>query len=84
MTKEKLRVKGNYNEKITTKFKHSLDDDVINKAYLDEKLPKGECEISYIEKQYNEFKLLSNKQSGERVLIQRAPKTTIQKLNDKG
>ena len=40
--------------------------------------------ISYIEKDYNEFKSQYNKQSVEDILIQRAVKTTIQILYDKG
>ena len=40
--------------------------------------------ISYIEKDYNEFKLQYNKQNVEDILIQRAVKTTIQILYDKG
>ena len=40
--------------------------------------------LSKIEKYYNEFKLQNNKQSVEEVLIQRAVKTTIQILYDKG
>ena len=39
--------------------------------------------FSYNEKDYNEFKLQYNKQCVEEVLIQRAAKTTIQKLYDK-
>ena len=40
--------------------------------------------LSKLEKDYNEFKLLYNKQSVEKFLIQRAVKTTIQILYDKG
>ena len=40
--------------------------------------------LSKLEKDYNEFKLQYNKQSVEEVLIQRAVKTTIQILYDKG
>ena len=40
--------------------------------------------ISYLEEDYNEFKLQYNKQSVEDILIQRAVKTTIQILYDKG
>ena len=71
-------------EKITTNFKAVNDEDVINKCYLDEKLKKINGHISYIEKDYNEFKLQYNKQSVEEILIQRAVKTTIQILYDKG
>ena len=38
----------------------------------------------HIEKYYNEFKLHYNKQNVEDILIQRAVKTTIQLLYDKG
>ena len=40
--------------------------------------------ISLLEKDYIELKLLSNKQSIEEVLVQRAVKTTIQLLYDRG
>ena len=40
--------------------------------------------ISKLEKDFNEFKLQYNKQSVEEILIQRAVKTTIQILYDKG
>ena len=40
--------------------------------------------ISKLEKNFNEFKLQYNKQSVEDILIQRAVKTTIQILYDKG
>ena len=71
-------------EKITTNFEAVDDEDVINKAYLDEKLKKIDGHISYLEKDYNEFKIQYNKQSLEEILIQRAVKTTIQILYDKG
>ena len=71
-------------EKITTNFEAVDDKDVINKAYQDEKLKKIEEHVSYIEKDYNEFKLQYNKQSVEDILIQRSVKTTIQILYDKG
>ena len=47
-------------------------------------MKKIDGHISYIEKDYNEFKKQYNKQSVEDVLIQRAVKTTIQILYDKG
>ena len=71
-------------EKITTNFEAVDDSDVINKAYLDKKLKKIDGHINYIEKDYNEFKLQYNKQNVEDILIQRAVKTTIQILYDKG
>ena len=82
----KLEIHDTYkkDEKITTNFEAVDDSDVINKCYLDEKLKKINGHISYIEKDYNEFKLQYNKQSVEDILIQRAVKTTIQILYDKG
>ena len=58
--------------------------DVINKAYLDEKLKEIDGQISYIEKHYNEFTKQYNKKPVEEILIPRAVKTTIQILYDKG
>ena len=40
--------------------------------------------LSKLEKDYNEFKLQDNKQNVEEILIQKAVKTTIQILYDKG
>ena len=82
----KLEVHDTYkkDEKITTKFEPTEDSDVINKSYLDEKLLKINGHLSLLEKDYNEFKLQYNKQSVEDILIQRAVKTTIQILFDKG
>ena len=82
----KLEVHDTYkkDEKITTKFEPTEDSDVINKAYLDEKLLKINGHLSKLEKDFNEFKLQYNKQNVEEILIQRAVKTTIQILYDKG
>ena len=82
----KLEVHETYkkDEKITTNFEHTDDSDVINTAYLEEKLKKIDGHISYIEKDYNEFNLQYNKQSVGDILVQRAVKTTIQILYDKG
>ena len=44
-------------KKITTKIEVVNDEDVINKAYLDEELLNINGHISYIEKDYNEFEL---------------------------
>ena len=71
-------------EKITTNFEAVDDSDVINKACLDGKLKKIDGHIAYLEKDYNEFKKQYNKQSVEEISIQRAVKTTIQILYDKG
>ena len=71
-------------KKITTNFEPVKDSDVINKAYLDEKLIKINGHISKLEKNFNEFILQYNKQNVEDILIQRAVKTTILILYDKG
>ena len=80
----KLEVHDTYknkkDEKITTNFEPSYNEDVINKAYLDEKLSKINGLLSFLEKDYNEFKLQYNKQSVEDILTKRAVKTTIQIL----
>ena len=78
----KLQVHDTYekDKEITTNFKPVNGEDVINKSYLDEKLGKTDGQLSYIERDYIEFKLQYNKQPVEDVLIQRAVKTTIQVL----
>ena len=68
----------------TTNFEPSNDEDVINNAYLDQKLSKKDGHLSLLENDYNEYKILTKKQSMEEVFIQRAVKTTIQILYDKG
>ena len=82
----KLEVHDTYkkDEKITTNFEPVDNEDVINKGYLDDKLLKINSHLSKLEKEFNEFKLQYNKQSIEEILIQRAVKTTIQILYDKG
>ena len=82
----KLEVHDAYkkDEKLTTNFQPVDNEDVINKAYLDEKLLKINGHLSKLEKDFNEFKKQYNKQTVEDILIQRAVKTTIQILNDKG
>ena len=82
----KLEVNDTYkkDEKITTNFEAINKEDVINKGYLDDKLLKINGHLSKLEKDYSEFKLQYNKQSVEDILIQRAVKTTIQILYDKG
>ena len=54
----KLEVLDTYkkDEKLTTNFKPVDDLDVINKAYLDEKLLKLDGHLSKLEKDFNEFK----------------------------
>ena len=71
-------------EKITTSFDPTDNADVINRGYFDEELKKTNGHIAYIEKDYNEFKKHYIKQNVEFILIQRAVKTTIQILYDKG
>ena len=82
----KLEVNDTYekDEKLTTNFEPVDNSDVINEAYLDSKLIKINGHLSKLEKDYNEFILQYNKQNVEEILIQRAVKTTIQILYDKG
>ena len=82
----KLEVYDTYkkDEKLTTNFEAVDNEDVINKGYLDSKLLKINGHLSKLEKDFNEFKLEYNKQNVEDILIQRAVKTTIQILYDKG
>ena len=82
----KLEVHDTYkqDEKITTNFEPIDNSDVINKGYLDDKLLKINGHLSKLVKDYNEFKLLYIKQNVEVILNQRAMKTTIQILYDKG
>ena len=82
----KLEVHDTYkkDEKITTNFEPVNNSDVINKGFLDEKLLKINGHLSKLEKDYNEFKKQYDKQAVEDILIQRAVKTTIQILYDKG
>ena len=70
-------------KKVTTIFEPINNEHAINKAYLDEKISKVCGQISFLEKDYKEFKLQYNKQGLEEFLIQRAVKTTIQLLYDK-
>ena len=82
----KLEVHDTYkkDEKITTNFDAVNDEDVINKGFLDEKLLKINGHLSKLEKDYNEFQKQYDKQAVEDILVQRAVKTTIQILYDKG
>ena len=82
----KLEVHDTYkkDERITTNFEPVDNEDVINKGYSDEKLLNINGHLSNLEKDYSEFKLQYNKQNVEDILIQRAVKTTIQILYDKG
>ena len=65
---------------MTTNFENFNDEDLKSKAYLDEKLSNLQGQISYIEKNYNEFKLHNKKD----LLIERAVRMIIQFLYDKG
>ena len=78
----KLEVHDTYKdeEKITKGFGPINIEDIINKAYLDNKLLKRNGHLSKLEKDYNEFKLQYKKQSVEDILVQRAVKTAIQVL----
>ena len=82
----KLEVHDTYkkDERITTNFEPVDNENVINKANLDEKLIKINGHISNLEKDYSEFKLQYNKQNVEDILIERVVKTTIQILYDRG
>ena len=62
-------------EKLTTNFEASNPEDVINKAYQDEKISERNGHLLLLEKLYNEFKLLSNDQSIDEILIQSAVNT---------
>ena len=86
MNQLKLEVHDTYkkDEKITPHFEAIDNKDVINKAYIDSKVLKIDGHLSELEKVYNEFKLQYNKQNVEDILIQRAVKTTIQTLYDRG
>ena len=57
---------------------------MYKQKYLDGNLSKIDGHLSFLEKDYNEIKILSDKQSIEEVLIQGAVETTIQILYDKG
>ena len=82
----KLEVHDSYkkDEKKTTNFEAVNDEDIIKKAFVDEKLIKINGHLSKLEKDYKEFILQYNNQSVENVLVQRAVKTTIQIFHDKG
>ena len=69
--------------KKTTIFQPSDYTDVINKAYLDEKNIQKRGSLINSRKQF-QLKLFSDKQSIKEILVQRAVKTTVQILFDKG
>ena len=80
----KLRVNDIYkeDEKTTTKFEPNKPEGVITKGYLVTEISNVEGLTSYIERYYNELKDLERFNEG--VLIEKAVKTTIQILYDKG
>ena len=82
----KLEVHDTYkkDEKLTTNFEPINNTDVVKKGDLDQNLLKINGHLSKLEKVYNEFKKQYNQQSVEEILIQRAVKTTIQILYDRG
>ena len=82
----KLEIHDTYkkDEKISTNFEPIDNTDVINNGYLDEKVLEINGHLSKLEKDYIEFKKQYNKQPVEGILIQRAVKTTIQIIYDKG
>ena len=67
VNQSKLEVHDTYekDERFPTNFEPVNNDDVKNKAYLDEILSKRDGRLSFLEKHYNEFKLQYNKQSAE-------------------
>ena len=79
----KLEVHDTYkkDQKITTNFEAVDDEDVIKKGYLDSNF---DGHLSKLEKDYNGLKLQYHKQSIQDNLIERAVKTTIQILYEKG
>ena len=70
-------------KKLTTNFETVKDEDIINKSYTDGNLSKIKGRLSFLDKDYIEFKLQYNKQTVDEILIQRAVKTTIQIFYDK-
>ena len=80
----KLKVNETWKDEKITSFKSSNDEDVINEAYLDEKLSKLEGHLSLLEKITTNLKYLPTNSLWKKVLLQRAVKTIIQILYDKG
>ena len=76
--KLKVKVFHKKDKKITTSFKPSNPDDVMNKVYLETKSLEIEGQLSFIIKENNDFKLHKSKQSEEDDLIERAVETNIQ------
>ena len=76
----KLNVNDSYerDEKVTTTFEPSKNEDVLNKGYIDTKFTEIKGNLLFIEKVFKEIELYTNKQSVEEILIEGAVKTTIQ------
>ena len=72
------------NEKITTNSEPSNPEDFVSKACLDTNLSIIRGHISIKEKNNDEIELHSNKKSEVEFLFEKAVKTTVQKLHDKG
>ena len=85
LTQIKLKVNCTYkeNEKVTRNFTSFHDEEMMKKPYLDTNLPKVGGHLSLVVNDCNDFKLRIDKHS-EKVSIEKAVKTNIQKLCDKG
>ena len=70
-------------EKLTIIFEASNDEDVVSETYIDIELSKNEGLVSYIGKQYNEFKLRDDKKSDD-VSFGRAVKMTMEIFSRNG
>ena len=79
----KLKVNDTYETGRKKNNENEPSNDLINEAYPVTKLSKAEDHITYMEKEYTDYKLRDDKQS-EDVLIERAVETTIRVLYDKG
>ena len=70
-------------KKNKTIFTAVIEEDFINKDCLDENLSQIDGHLSFLGKSFNQYKILTNKQSIEEILIQRAVRPAIQILYDK-
>ena len=79
----KIEVHHSYekDEKVTTNIEAINNEDAKNKGFLNKTLYEIEGGLSFLEEDFNEFKILTNKQSIEEVLIKRAVKTNKHILN---
>ena len=78
-----MRLKVNHSlkkRKVSTNIEPLENEDIVKKTYLDTNLSKVKGQLSFIEENYNEFKLRSDKkkQYDDEFLIEKAVKTTIQ------